>query len=207
MIKIIAGEYRSRILAAPPDADLSRPYVQRVKESVFNILRGWFKDARVLDLFAGVGTIGLEAVSRGAEHVVMVEKDKRIYRLLRENVASLGCGDRVTTILGDALSEPMLRRAPEPVDLVFVDPPYELMEGSSPRRRVLEQAARCRAVMADESFLVLRSPAGPDAVDLSIEGMVGPETHQYSKQMWVLLYQPRHVTLDLPEGDAAVPSG
>jgi 16S rRNA (guanine(966)-N(2))-methyltransferase RsmD len=207
MIKIIAGEFRSRILAAPPDAEASRPYVQRVKESVFNMLRGWFEGTRVLDLFAGVGTVGLEAVSRGAEHVVMVEKDKRIYRLLRENVETLGCVDRVTTILGDALSEPVLRRAAQPVHVVFIDPPYDMMEDSTQRRRVLEQVARCRDIMADESFLVLRSPIGPDETDLRVAGMAGPEAHRYGRQMWVLLYQPRHVALDLPAGDVAVPSG
>jgi 16S rRNA (guanine(966)-N(2))-methyltransferase RsmD len=207
MIKIIAGEYRSRILSSPPDAETTRPYPQRVKESVFNMLRGWFEGARVLDLFAGVGTVGLEAASRGAEHVVMVEKDRRVYRLLQENVASLGCADRVTTILGDALSEPILRRAPQPVDVIFVDPPYAMMEEEPGRQRIYLQAERCRDIMADQSFLVLRSPFGPDACDLSMPRFSGPEAHQYGKQMWVLLYQPRHVTLDLPDADAAAPSG
>ena len=63
MIKIIGGEFRSRKLAAPADESVSRPYPQRVREAVVNTLREWFDGARVLDLFAGVGSMGLEAVS------------------------------------------------------------------------------------------------------------------------------------------------
>ena len=82
MIKIIGGEYRSRILEGPPDASTTRPITARVKEAVFNLLRGWCDDAVVLDLFAGVGAIGLEAVSRGAREVVLVELNTRIASIL-----------------------------------------------------------------------------------------------------------------------------
>lgn len=190
MLKIIAGDYRSRRLRAPRDESVSRPYSQRVKEAVFNLLRGWFDGARVLDLFAGVGTMGLEAVSRGAAEVVMVERDSEIFGLLEENVAALGCGGRVTAVQMDALSHAVLLRAPEPVDVVFIDPPYALMEEETSRQRVLDQAARCRTVMADSSFLVLRSPQGPEKIDLAVEGLAGPEPHRYGLGMWVLLYAP-----------------
>lgn len=83
MLQISGGEYRSRRLTSPPDAEVSRPYARRAREAVFNLLRGWFEDARVLDLFAGVGTMGLEAASRGAAAVVMVERDKPIGSTLR----------------------------------------------------------------------------------------------------------------------------
>ena len=66
MIKIIGGEYRSRKLLTPENESVSRPYGSRVKESLFNLLRGWFEGATVIDLFAGVGTMGLECASRGA---------------------------------------------------------------------------------------------------------------------------------------------
>src|SRR5262245_15938357 len=78
MLKIIAGEFRSRKLLTPDDGSVSRPYGARVKESIFNLLRGWFEGATVIDLFAGVGTMGLEAVSRGAARVFMVERDRHI---------------------------------------------------------------------------------------------------------------------------------
>jgi len=192
MLKIIGGEYRSRRLEGPVISDQStRPYLQRVKESVFNILRGWFEDARVLDLFAGVGTMGLEAVSRGAAEVVMIEQSRRLADILERNIEMLGCADRARVRRADALSPHALAVAPAPVDVVFVDPPYVMMEEEASRRRVLEQVERCPTIMAEQSFLVLRSPVGPESVDLTIPSLEGPETHQYGVKMWVLLYQPR----------------
>lgn len=191
MLKIIAGEFRSRRLLSPEDARVTRPYAARVKESIFNLLRGWFEGARVLDLFAGVGTVGLEAVSRGAAHVFMVERDREVFRLLQRNIENLGCGDRVTAIQADALSPVTLARITRPIDLVFIDPPYQMMEHEQTRRRVLDQASRCRSLMGDRGFLVLRSPIGADEVDLKIEGFDGPESHKYSADMYVLLYAPK----------------
>jgi 16S rRNA (guanine966-N2)-methyltransferase len=190
MLKIIAGEYRSRRLLSPEDDALSRPYGARVKESVFNLLRGWFEGAHVLDLFAGVGTMGLEAVSRGATKAVLVERDRDIFELLKRNIETLGCDDRAQAVHADALSPAALDRAPMPVNLVFVDPPYSLMEEQKGRQRVLAQIERCRPRMADQGFVVLRSPVPADA-EFTISGFDGPEEHRYGKDMNVLLYAPK----------------
>lgn len=189
MVRILSGEFRSRQLRTLSDDKLTRPFLSRVKESIFGMLHEWFADARVLDLFAGVGTVGLEAVSRGAAEVLMVEKSPRIHRVLKQNVELLGCGDRARTLLGDALGHVCLLEAPQPVDLVFVDPPYEMMLDPLSRRRVLDQVQRCRGIMADKGFVILRSPVGPDDVE-SVEGFDGPEPHRYRKDMWVLIYEP-----------------
>ncbi len=199
MLRIIAGEYRSRRLHGPPDEAVSRPYANRAKEAVFNLLRGWFEDASVLDLFAGVGTVGLEAVSRGARSVTMVERDRQMFRLLERNVAELGCGDRVTLVQGDALGPTALLRALTPIDLIFVDPPYALMTDDGGRARVLGQIGDARSVMAERGFVVLRSPIGPDTVDLAVPGFDGPEAHNYGKNMWVLLYAPAAGAPEAPE--------
>lgn len=188
MLRIIAGHYRSRRLHSPPDAETSRPYGQRVREAVFNLLREWFEDANVLDLFAGVGTMGLEAASRGAARVTVVERDRRVFSLLQQNIADLGCGDRVRAVHGDALGAIALDAAPAPVDIVFMDPPYAMMSDPAKRSRVLAQAARVRSIMAPRSFLILRSPGAPD--DMEIEGFDGPEVHRFGAGMWVLLYAP-----------------
>ncbi len=188
MLKIIAGEFRSRSLLTPPDEEVTRPYTQRVKESVFNLLREWIEGARVLDLFAGVGTVGLEALSRGAEQVVMVELDRQIFELLEQNIASLGCGDRATAVCGDSFGSVALLRAPKPVDLVFVDPPYRMMIDPDQRERVLGLVGECLTVAGEQCVLVLRSPLGPKDVELTIAGLIGPEVHRYSKDMWVLMY-------------------
>lgn len=189
MLKIIAGQYRSRILESPPDAETTRPITARVKESIFNLLRGWFDDAVVLDLFAGVGTIGLEAISRGAREVVMVEQDRRISSILRFNVEELGCGDRAIVAQADALGPAALAQAPRDCDIVFIDPPYPLWLEEATRRRIEDLAARCRGVMKPKSFLVLRTPDQPGP-DWSIPGFDGPETHQYAEDMFVHLFMP-----------------
>ena len=188
MVRIIAGEFRSRQLMTITDDESTRPFLSRVKESVFSMFHEWFQDARVLDLFAGVGTVGLEAISRGASQVLMVERNNRTYRVLKQNIEQLDCGDRAKTLLGDALGQISLLQAPQPVDLVFIDPPYSMMEDPAVRRRVLDQIQRCRGIMGAKGFVILRSPIGPDLVE-PVEGFNGPEAHRYRKDMWVLIYE------------------
>ena len=190
MVRIIAGEFRSRQLMTITDDESTRPFLSRVKESVFSMFHEWFQDARVLDLFAGVGTVGLEAISRGASQVLMVERNMRTYRVLKQNIERLECGDRAKTLLGDALGHISLLQAPQPVDLVFIDPPYAMMEDPAVRRRVLDQIQRCRGIMAAKGFVILRSPIGSDDVE-PVEGFDGPEVHRYRKDMWVLIYEAR----------------
>ncbi len=190
MVKIISGEFRSRRLQTIEGDELTRPLLNRVKESIFGMLHECFEDARVLDLFAGVGTIGLEAVSRGAAAVLMVEKNPRTYRVLKRNVELLACADRASTLHGDALGQTCLMVAPQPADLVFVDPPYSMMREPLSRQRILDQITRCRSIMGDKGFVILRSPLGPDEADLAIKHFEGPETHRYRKDMWVLMYEP-----------------
>lgn len=190
MLKIISGEFRSRQLATPPDESITRPYSRRVKESVFNLLRGWFEDANVLDLFAGVGSMGLEAVSRGAKQVLMVEQDRSVFKLLEQNIETLNCGDRAIAMMGDALGQTCLLRAPQPVDVAFVDPPYAMMQRPESRQRVIHQVSRLREVMGDRGFVVLRTPIDPVGEEWIIAGFDGPEPHNHGKEMWVLLYAP-----------------
>jgi 16S rRNA (guanine966-N2)-methyltransferase len=208
MLKILGGEFRSRPLSSPPENpgdDITRPITSRVKESLFNLLRGWFEDARVLDLFAGVGTLGLEAVSRGASQVVLIERDRTIASHLQRNIVNLRCAERAVAIQADALGPIAIERAPAPVDIVFLDPPYPLMEDPETRAKILMQARRLRPVMAAKSFLVLRSP-----IDLgeesAIEGFDGPEVHAYGKEMRVLLYMPSTITTPQASDAASQPA-
>jgi len=191
LLKIIGGEYGSRQLYTPPDKKHTRPYSGRVREAVFNLLRGWFEDANVVDLFAGVGSMGLEAVSRGAAHVLLVEHDRQIFKLLKENIKTLNCAERAHAIMGDALGTACLHVAPRPVHIMFVDPPYDMIRQSGGRKRVFAQIKRAREVLDPHGFVVLRTPLGPsDDEPMTIEAFDGPEVHQYGKDMFVLLYQP-----------------
>jgi 16S rRNA (guanine966-N2)-methyltransferase len=190
VLKIISGEYRSRQLLTPAGEDRTRPMTARVKESVFAMLHGWFKGARVLDLFAGVGTVGIECASRGAAEVVCIERDREVFRYLEHNIATLKCGDRVTAVQADALGPTALARSPKPVDLVFMDPPYALMIEPASRKIVLAQAARSRGLFAPKGFLILRTPVDLDESERALPGFRGPESHQYKDDMWVYLYMP-----------------
>ena len=188
MLKILGGEFRRRQLGEPPDRIRSRPMPARVKESIFNLLRGWFDDARVLDLFAGIGTVGLEAVSRGATDVVMVERDKEIHSILEWNIRELGCGDRCRAVKADALGPSSLAQAPRPVDVAFMDPPYAIMQEEKMVTAVLTQLQRLESVMADKSWLVLRTPMPLTPEQRTITCYSGPEVHEYGEDMFVYLY-------------------
>ncbi len=157
-MRIIAGEYRRRLLETPRDAETTRPIPDRVKESLFMLLRGHCEGAVVFDAFAGTGAIGLEAVSRGAAQCVMVERDRHVAEILRRNVETLGCGDRCEVVCGDALGAGALARCPRPCTLVFMDPPYPLIRDGLGFRRVMDQLCKLVDCLTPDGFAVLRTP-------------------------------------------------
>jgi 16S rRNA (guanine(966)-N(2))-methyltransferase RsmD len=124
-MRIISGTYRGHPLRAPKGA--TRPTTDRTREAVFNLVqhRVALPGARVLDLFAGSGALGLEALSRGAATATFVEQHRGALGVIRRNAASLGVGERCTVLRADALR--FLDAPPEaPYDLVLADPPYAL---------------------------------------------------------------------------------
>lgn len=157
-MRIIAGEYRHRTLFTPRDGTTTRPIPDRVKEALFNLLRGWTEDAVVVDAFAGTGALGLEAVSRGASRCVFFERDRRIAELIQKNIDHLGCADRCEVVKGDALGPVLLTRSPRPIDLLFFDPPYPLVEDPESWGRVSVQFSRAVAMLGEKGFAVLRTP-------------------------------------------------
>jgi 16S rRNA (guanine966-N2)-methyltransferase len=121
-VRIIGGRWRGTKLAVPESAGL-RPTSDRVRESLFNWLMPVLPGAHVLDLFAGSGALGLEAVSRGAALAVLVERDAALAAALRSTVAKLQDGEAVSVVQADALA--WLATQPEAAfDLAFVDPPF-----------------------------------------------------------------------------------
>ena len=121
-IRIIGGELRGRKLNFPDAKDL-RPTPDRVRETLFNWLQEQIHGARCLDLFAGSGALGLEALSRGAAEVVFVERDGHVAQKLRENLDLLGQKNGQCI---QASAEQFLRGSAEPFDIVFLDPPFKL---------------------------------------------------------------------------------
>lgn len=122
-VRLIGGQWRGARLAVAAAPGL-RPTSDRVRETLFNWLAPMLHGARVLDVFAGSGALGLEAVSRGAASAVLVERDPALSSILREVVGRLPGGEAVTVSQSDALT--WLRSQPESqFDLAFVDPPFE----------------------------------------------------------------------------------
>jgi len=125
-MRIVAGIWRGRVVQAPP-GDTTRPTADRVRQALFDMLlhAPWgghdaIEGARVLDVFAGTGALGLEALSRGAAFATFIEQDRAALATLRANIATLRAADRSAVLAGDALTMP----DGAPCSLVFLDPPY-----------------------------------------------------------------------------------
>lgn len=121
-MRVISGEFGGRKLVAP-DGTTTRPTTDKVRQAVFNSLgsMGVIEGATVADLYAGSGALGIEALSRGAEHCVFVERDRAALKALRENIAALDLGTRTTVHATDVMAwVPAMRN----VDIAFIDPPY-----------------------------------------------------------------------------------
>lgn len=121
-VRVVAGDLRGRRIEAPT-TEATRPTTDKVREAVFNSLRSMdvVEGARVLDLFAGTGAMGIEALSRGAAHCVFVESDRAALAVLRTNLQQLGIADKSTVISGDAVTQASQQQA---IDLLIADPPY-----------------------------------------------------------------------------------
>lgn len=125
-MRVIAGVHRGRRLVGPKGQAL-RPTSDRVKEALFDILATHIVGSRVLDLYAGTGALGIEALSRGAVHVTFVEQDPRTVRLLQANLARCGPTPSAASTIMTGRVETFLRRPPlwrGPYDIVLADPPY-----------------------------------------------------------------------------------
>lgn len=122
-LRIVAGRFRGRGLYGPRTQEV-RPTADRMKESIYNVLQGWFPGARVADLYAGTGNLGLEALSRGAERVVLVERSSAALALIERNLDALAVRDEVEVVRGDALDY-LARAGAAGFDLVLADPPYD----------------------------------------------------------------------------------
>lgn len=119
-LRVIAGKWRGRKFDAPPSGSQVRPTQDTVRETLFNWLRDSIVNARCLDLFAGSGALGIEALSRGAQHVDFVEADPRTTRLLQHNLDRLGLQQKVFCM--DARR--FVRQVGGEWDVIFLDPPF-----------------------------------------------------------------------------------
>ncbi len=153
-MRIIAGKYRGRKLKSVAGVK-TRPTADRVREALFSILGETVIGSRVLDLFAGTGALGLEALSRGAARAVLVENDLAAGSVIGENIASLGASDAVELISADRLAAlERLAGQGEKFDLVLADPPYRDGAGEN----LLADIARF-AILARDGIVTIEHSA------------------------------------------------
>ena len=181
-MRIIAGRFGSRRIEAPKGMD-TRPTLDQTRESMFNVLQGEAEGARVLDLFAGSGALGLEALSRGAVWAVFCDTGREAVKVLKANIAALGVGHETRVLAEDCFAAlDRLASEEERFDLIFLDPPYTRDAGPVMKKIlsdnllsdsgliILERDART-ALSIPEGLLVRRSKVyGRTALDFIISG-------------------------------------
>ncbi len=154
-MRIIAGSYRSRVLKAPPGLD-TRPTSDRLRETLFNVLAQRIPGAAFVDLYAGSGAVGIEALSRGAQHVSFVERAPAALKVLRDNLARLGIdsGFRVYAESAGAFLRAVSKASPKPerYEVLFLDPPYDAAQEYAVTLGLLGGAAR--GILAPDALVV-----------------------------------------------------
>jgi len=180
-MRVITGTARGRRLKDLPGLDI-RPTTDKVKESIFNIVQFDIEGRRVLDLFAGTGQLGIEALSRGAESCTFVDQRREAAAVVRENAAHCGFSDRSRVVQGDSTA--FLTGCREKFGLVFLDPPY----ASGLLERSLELISKID-IVAGNGIIVCESAAESVLPELAAPYEKGRE-YRYGK-IKLTLYQRR----------------
>ena len=158
-MRVIAGRARSMPLKTVAGMD-TRPTTDRIKETLFNMLNPYLADCRFLDLFAGSGAIGIEALSRGAAQAVFVEQNRRAAACIRENLTFTKLDADARLLVTDVLTGLSELSGEEPFDFIFMDPPY----GKGLERQALSCLAHGELVRHD-AWIIVETPIGDDLED------------------------------------------
>ena len=167
-MRVIAGRAKGRRLKTPSGPGV-RPMTDRVREALFSSLAEEVPGARVLDLYAGTGSLGLEALSRGAAGAVFVERDRSVLEILRSNIQRVGLGGRAS---GAEAGRFLAGADPDSYDLVFLDPPYRV-----PDERVEGELAAVGRVLSPGGAAVAHRRAGGGV--LRAEGLALEDDRRY----------------------------
>ncbi|MHC4660223.1 MAG: 16S rRNA (guanine(966)-N(2))-methyltransferase RsmD [Planctomycetota bacterium] len=161
-MRIIAGKWKRRKIIAPPGKS-TRPPSDFIRENIFNILHEQVEGASILDLFAGSGSFGIEALSRGAESCTFVERDAAAVNALRRNIESLDAQDYSTVIQGDVFrTAQSLSKQKTTFDIVFCDPPFAFGKDAAQRKRVVRLIEEILSfnILRTDGVLILRTRKG-----------------------------------------------
>ncbi len=155
-MRITGGEFRSRRLESLPGPDV-RPTSDKMRQTLFNILQGDIPGAVFVDAYAGTGAVGIEALSRGARHVVFIEKNRAAADLIRSNLAALKAESRARVIHGPAA----LHLGGIEADIVFIDPPYPLEREYRAALEALESRPPALTIVQHSVRFALEDEQGP----------------------------------------------
>ncbi|SCG57664.1 16S rRNA (guanine(966)-N(2))-methyltransferase RsmD [Micromonospora halophytica] len=178
MTRIVAGTLGGRRIAAPPGAG-TRPTSDRVREALFSAVQAEVDlvGARVADLYAGSGAVGLEALSRGAGHVLLVESDPRAARVIRENVATLRAAPAARLVAGKVAGVLAAGPGGEPYDVVFADPPYAVPDAEI---TAMLAALVAHDWLAPDALVVVERSSRTGPV-VWVEGVTGERSRRYGE--------------------------
>ncbi|MBS3734552.1 MAG: RsmD family RNA methyltransferase [Phycisphaerae bacterium] len=187
-MRIVAGTHKGRNLLSPPKGAGTRPMTGGAKESLFQILAERVHDAVIADLYCGTGTLGLEALSRGAARVAFAERDPAVVARLERNIAALGAEDRCCVWRGDVMRRlaAWLDDLAADVDVSFVDPPYAAVRRWHWRRAEQRIFAPLAAHLPADGVVVLRLPDDVPAPQ-TLGGLVVERLKRYGDMRVALL--------------------
>lgn len=184
-MRIISGTLRGRPLLAPRD-DRTRPMLEKTRGAIFSILGDAVEGARVLDLYSGTGSLGLEALSRGAVAATFVERDRTAFGFLERNLEELGVGERATALRAP-VEAAVRAQAAASADLIFLDPPYIECEDKTRRPALVALLAELRGrVLAPGGTLLLHFPVG-DFEPCALAILEGADVREYGRNGVALL--------------------
>jgi 16S rRNA (guanine966-N2)-methyltransferase len=182
-MRIIAGEFRGRKLL-PPKTETTRPITDRVKQSLFDILSPILDDAVVYDCFAGTGSMGLEALSRGARSALFFEADRSAATALRKNITALGVNNRSQVIASDLFEWFKSAKPTNLANLIFLDPPYRFLTERA--ADLCELAKRLATHLAPDGIVVFRHQLGNE---LPLPNLTPFDTRTYGQMRLELLHK------------------
>lgn len=182
MLRVISGSARNLLLKTPDGLD-TRPTTDRIKETLFNMIQFDVPGAVVLDLFAGSGSIGIEALSRGAEHAYFVENSRQAYECIVDNVKHTRLEDKSTVLNVDAFScFHMIHESH--VDIVFMDPPYD--KGVEP---LILNALKEMPYIDEDTMIIIEARMDTDFSFASTMGYTVSKEKKYKTNKHVFLYR------------------
>jgi len=199
-MRIIAGTHRGRPILAPRDKSTTRPIIDRVKESLFNRLLslGMLDEQppwHALDIFSGTGSLGLEALSRGAATCTFVDQDRDAVDRLRDNLDQLGLDDRAHIVQGSALAGYWSAGLPhKPIRVAFLDPPYPMAQDEKQLSQLLKLIESLAVVMEQGGVVTIRTPREIEVPGLP--GYDGPVSATYGGMSLHFYQIPLDETLD-----------